>query len=55
MPLSPFQRHRARVLAEQAAQASPFGEETQGSEYQLYMAKLAADKRTLKQLSLIHI
>ena len=53
MPLSPFQRHRARVLAEQAAQASPFGEETQGSEYQLYMAKLAADKRTLKQIESI--
>lgn len=53
MPLSPFQRHRARVLAEQAAQASPFGEETQGSEYQLYMAKLAGDKRTLKQIESI--
>lgn len=55
MPLSPAQRHRARVLAELAVAASPFGEETQGSDYQLQLAKLAADKRTLKQIESIQL
>lgn len=50
MALTPAQRHRARVLAEKAQAASPFGIELQGSDYQLMLAKLATDKRTLKSL-----
>ncbi|MEJ2803147.1 phage terminase small subunit [Comamonadaceae bacterium PP-2] len=53
--LSPFQRHRARMLAEQAASASPFGKEVHGSDYQLMQAKLAGDKRTLKQMHSVEL
>lgn len=55
MALTPAQRHRARVLAEKAQAASPFGIELQGSDYQLMLAKLAADKRTLKTIESIQL
>ncbi len=46
--LTPAQRHRARVLAEQAHAQTPYGQHLESSAYQLMLAKLAADKRTLK-------
>ncbi len=46
--LTPAQRHRARVLAEQAHAQTPYGQHLESSAYQLMQAKLAADKRTLK-------
>ena len=55
MELTPAQRHRARVLAAQAQSQSPFGIEVQGSEYELMLAKLAADKRTLKGIESIQL
>ncbi|WP_218240426.1 phage terminase small subunit [Comamonas fluminis] len=55
MELTPAQRHRARVLAAQAQAQSPFGIEVQGSEYELMLAKLAADKRTLKGIESIQL
>lgn len=55
MQLTPAQRHRARVLAEKAQAQSPFGIEVQGSEYQLMMAKLATDKRTLKNMESVQL
>lgn len=55
MQLTPIQRHRARVLAEKAQAQSPFGIEVQGSEYQLMMAKLATDKRTLKSMESVQL
>lgn len=58
-PLSPAQRHRARVLQEQAQAASPYGVELQGDAYGLMRIKLSQDKNRLSQiqshLSLIHI
>lgn len=55
MALTPAQRHRARVLAAQAQAASPFGIELQGSEYELMLAKLAGDRRTLKGLQSVQL
>ena len=55
MQLTPAQRHRARVLAAKAQAESPFGIEVQGSEYELMMAKLATDKRTLKNLESVQL
>ncbi len=55
MALTPAQRHRARVLAEKAQAASPFGIELQGNDYQLMLAKLATDKRTLKTIESIQL
>ena len=55
MQLTPAQRHRARVLAAKAQAQSPFGIEVQGSEYELMMAKLATDKRTLKNLESVQL
>ncbi len=55
MQLTPAQRHRARVLAEKAQAQSPFGIEVQGSEYQLMLAKLATDKRTLKNMESVQL
>jgi hypothetical protein len=55
MALTPAQRHRARVMAEKALAASPFGIELQGSEYELMLAKLATDKRTLKKLESVQL
>ena len=55
MELTPAQRHRARVLAAKAQAQSPFGIEVQGSEYELMMAKLATDKRTLKNLESVQL
>jgi hypothetical protein len=55
MQLTPAQRHRARVLAAKAQAESPFGIEVQGSEYELMMAKLAADKRTLKNMESVQL
>ncbi|WP_208458681.1 phage terminase small subunit [Comamonas antarctica] len=55
MALTPAQRHRARVMAEKAQAASPFGIELQGSDYQLMLAKLATDKRTLKALQSVQL
>lgn len=46
--LTPAQRHRARVLAEEAHAQTPYGQHVASSAYQLMLAKLAADKRTLK-------
>lgn len=54
MALTPAQRHRASVLASQAQAASPYGE-TQGSAYELMLAKLATDKRTLKNLQSVQL
>lgn len=55
MALTPAQRHRARVMAEKAQAASPFGIELQGSEYEIVLAKLATDKRTLKKLESVQL
>lgn len=55
MALTPAQRHRIRVLAEKAQAVSPFGIEMLGSEYQLMLAKLTTDKRTLKGLESIQL
>lgn len=55
MALTPAQRHRARVLAEKAHAASPFGIEVQGSAYELMLVKLATDKRTLKSMQSVQL
>ncbi|WP_272971652.1 phage terminase small subunit [Comamonas terrigena] len=55
MALTPAQRHRARVLAEKAQAESPFGIELKGSAYELMLAKLAGDKRTLKNLESVQL
>lgn len=55
MELTPAQRHRARVLAAKAQAQSPYGIEVQGSEYELMLAKLATDKRTLKAIESIQL
>lgn len=49
-PLSPAQRHRARVLQEQAQAASPYGVELQGDAYGLMRVKLSQDKNRLSQI-----
>lgn len=49
-PLSPAQRHRARILQEQAQAASPYGVELQGDAYGLMRVKLAQDKGRLSQV-----
>jgi len=55
MELTPAQRHRARVLAAKAQEESPFGIEVQGNEYELMLAKLATDKRTLKSIESVQL
>lgn len=55
MALTPAQRHRARVLAEKAQAASPFGTELKGSAYELMLAKLATDKRALKSMQSVQL
>jgi hypothetical protein len=49
-PLSPAQRHRARILQEQAQAASPYGVEMQGDAYGLMRVKLSQDKGRLSQI-----
>lgn len=49
-PLSPAQRHRARILQEQAQAASPYGVELQGDAYGLMRVKLSQDKGRLSQV-----
>lgn len=49
-PLSPAQRHRARILQEQAQAASPYGVELQGDAYGLMRVKLSQDKGRLSQI-----
>ncbi|WP_431274220.1 phage terminase small subunit [Variovorax ureilyticus] len=46
-PLSPAQRHRARILQEQAQATSPYGTELQGDAYGLMRIKLSQDKARL--------
>lgn len=48
--LTPAQRHRARMQAEQAHAATPYGKEIESSAHQLMLVKLAADRRTLKAI-----
>jgi hypothetical protein len=48
--LSPAQRHRARILQEQAQAASPYGVELQGDAYGLMRVKLSQDKNRLSQI-----
>ena len=49
-PLSPAQRHRARILQEQAQAASPYGVELQGDAYGLMRVKLSQDKNRISQI-----
>ncbi len=49
-PLSPAQRHRARILQEQAQAASPYGVELQGDAYGLMRVKLSQDKGRLSEI-----
>jgi tetratricopeptide (TPR) repeat protein len=49
-PLSPAQRHRARILQEQAQQASPYGTELTGDAYGLMRVKLSQDKGRIGQV-----
>ena len=44
---SPAQRHKARVLAERAAEAAAPGGVTHGSAYEMMLYKLANDRRSL--------
>lgn len=53
--LTPAQRHRARVLAEQAHAATPYGQELASSAHQLMLVKLAADKRALKAIQSVQL
>lgn len=46
--LTPAQRHRARMQAEQAHAATPYGKQIESSAHVLMLAALAADRRTLK-------
>lgn len=48
--LSPAQRHKARVLAEQAAASAEPGGPTTGSQYELQLYQLAEDRRRLHAL-----
>ena len=54
MPLSPVQRHLARILAKQdaerAAAADPFGGTAQGTQHELMLAQLHAHRRLLKDI-----
>jgi hypothetical protein len=49
-PLSPAQRHRARILQEQAQAASPYGVELAGDAYDLMRVKLSQDKSRLSTI-----
>ena len=49
-PLSPAQRHRARILQEQAQAASPYGVELKGDAYGLMRVKLSQDKGRISQI-----
>lgn len=47
---TPFRRHQMRVLAEQAALATPNGGQVEGSAYELMQAQLYEHRRTLKAI-----
>ncbi|MDN4591268.1 small terminase subunit [Xenophilus aerolatus] len=49
-PLSPAQRHRARILQEQVQAASPYGVELAGNAYDLMRIKLSQDKNRLSAI-----
>ncbi len=49
-PLSPAQRHRARILQEQAQAVSPYGTELAGDAYTLMRIKLSQDKARISQV-----
>lgn len=49
-PLSPFQRHQARVRQAEAQAATPYGEQLAGSAYDLVRARFAQDKRRLGEV-----
>lgn len=49
-PLSPAQRHRARIQQEQAQAASPYGVELAGDAYDLMRVKLSQDKNRLSTI-----
>ncbi|MEM4990634.1 phage terminase small subunit [Collimonas sp. H4R21] len=51
--LSPAQRHKARVLAEQAAASADPGGPTTGSQYELQLYQLLEDRRRLKNIQSI--
>lgn len=51
--MSPAQRHKARVLAEQAAASTEEGKPTGGNAYELMLFKLAEDRRRLKKIQSI--
>lgn len=53
MSLSPARAHRARMLAAQAAAASPAGGPVLGGEYELMQAQLIEHKRRLKDIQSI--
>ncbi|MGB6053737.1 MAG: phage terminase small subunit [Burkholderiaceae bacterium] len=51
--MTPAQRHRARVLAEQTAASAAPGGALHGSAYDLMLVKLAEDRRRLKSIQSI--
>jgi hypothetical protein len=51
--LSPAMRHQARMLAQMAAGKTEHGDATTGSQYELMLCQLAADRRTLSQVQSI--
>ena len=53
MSLSPARQHRARMLAAQAAAASPSGGPVLGGEYELMLAQLIEHRRALKDIQSI--
>lgn len=53
MSASPARRHRARMLAAQAAAVSPAGGEVLGGEYELMLAQLVEHRRQLKDIQSI--
>lgn len=48
--LSPAQRHRARILQQQAQAADPYGTELKGDQYDLMRIKLSQDKAQLSKI-----
>ncbi|WP_295548591.1 phage terminase small subunit [uncultured Pseudacidovorax sp.] len=48
--LSPAQRHRARILQQQAQAADPYGTELQGDQYNLMRVKLSQDRAQLSKI-----
>ncbi len=49
-PLSPAQRHRARILQKQAQAVSPYGTELVGDAYTMMRIKLSQDKARISQV-----